>query len=138
MTESLDLSGKIEPLHVEFFETLQRVATASDTPFFVVGALARDMVLERTFGLATGRATNDDDVGVCVPNWGVFRRLIDELLATGDLAKDRPAQRFVYGHQLLVDILPFGPVAAANQTVHWPPDFDFAMSVVGFEEAFIL
>jgi predicted nucleotidyltransferase len=136
MTKSLDLSGKIEPLVVEFFQTFQQVATTTGTRFFVVGAMARDLVLEHGFGLTTGRATNDVDLGVCVPNWGAFQRLADDLLATGNFVKHRDVQRFVYRGELLVDMLPFGQIADTARTIHWPPDFDFAMSVAGFDEAF--
>jgi hypothetical protein len=43
MTQQLlDLSGKIDEFTVELFQAIQNVAGSIGTPFFVVGATARE------------------------------------------------------------------------------------------------
>ena len=42
----LDLSGKIDTLTIELFEIIKNTADTQDIKFFVIGASARDMILE--------------------------------------------------------------------------------------------
>ncbi len=53
----LDLSGKIDGFTVEFLDTIADVAESFKVPFFVVGAMARDILLTEGYGIETGRAT---------------------------------------------------------------------------------
>ncbi|MGD9161830.1 MAG: hypothetical protein PVG39_25695 [Desulfobacteraceae bacterium] len=66
----LDLSGKIDPLTIELFETIKNTADSGGINFFVVGASARDMILEYGYEIKTKRATMDIDLGVQVADWG--------------------------------------------------------------------
>lgn len=136
MTTLLDLSGKIDQTSISLYETLSEITAATGTQFFVVGATARDIILERGFGIQSGRATRDVDVGVRVSGWSEFRRLKEGLLASGRFTEAREAQRLLYRGEVLVDILPFGEIANPNSEISWPPDHDVVMSVVGFEDAF--
>jgi len=64
MKESLlDLSGKIDGFRVRLFETIATVAESLRVPFFVVGAMARDIILSLGYDIKTGRATEDIDSG---------------------------------------------------------------------------
>lgn len=65
MTEkSLDLSGKIDGFTVELFATIANVAASDGISFFVVGATARDIILQYGYGIETIRATNDIDLAL--------------------------------------------------------------------------
>jgi len=51
----------------------------------------------------------------------------------------RQAQRLLHrpsgGRAIPVDFVPFGGVAAPDETIAWPPEGDFVMNVAGFSEA---
>jgi len=136
MTKSLDLSGKIDPLLIALFETLHGITTTAGSPYFVVGATARDLILEQGLGLPSTRATDDADVGLCVSDWSKYQGVVKELITTGDFTKEKEAQRFLFRGQLLVDFLPFGEIGGPDKKIHWPPDQSVVMSVAGFEDAY--
>ena len=63
---SFNLSGKIDPLLAEVLSQVSREAISLDIPFFIVGAMARDIVLELYYNLPARRSTRDLDIGVTV------------------------------------------------------------------------
>ncbi len=108
---------------------------------FIVGAMARDLVLVNAFGLRSGGATRDIDFGLSVECWEEFQMLKTALVETGQFeATPKVAHRLIWkdpetGATTPVDLIPFGGVASEDKTIAWPPSRDFAMSVAGFEEA---
>ena len=97
MKESLlDLSGKTKGFEVELFETVAEVAESLSIPFFVVGAMARDIILTQGYGIETGRATQDIDLGVQVSDWDGYERLRVGLIATGKFRRDKISRRYWY------------------------------------------
>src|SRR4030042_4231487 len=85
----LDLSEKIDGFTAELFEIISVVAGRMDLPFFVVGAAARDYILELGYGVRIMRATYDVDLGVQVPKWDVYNRLREGLIATERFIPDK-------------------------------------------------
>ena len=133
----LDLSRIIDCFRVELFETIAEVAESSNVHFFVVGAMARDIILLKGYGIQTGRATQDIDLGVQVSSWDSYERLREGLIATGKFRRDKKqAQRLEYGKSYPVDIIPFGAIAEPDHCFSWPPEHDKKMSTLGFEEAY--
>jgi predicted nucleotidyltransferase len=132
----LDLSEKIDGFAVELFEITSVVVGRMDLPFFVVGATARDYILELGYGVRIMRATHDVDLGVQVPNWDLYNRLREGLIATERFIPDKKqAQRLLYKGNFPVDIIPFGSIAHPEDRVLWPPEQEVEMSTLGFEEA---
>jgi predicted nucleotidyltransferase len=111
--------------------------------YFVAGATARDLILVNIHGLRPGRATRDIDLGIAVENCDRLALLKERLVATGHFASDRRAlQRLTYsdqaaGFSIPVDLIPFGGVTSAENTIDWPPGRDIVMNVAGFEEALV-
>jgi predicted nucleotidyltransferase len=136
MSNLLDLSGKIDAVSLALFETLSDLAGSSGVPFFVVGATARDMILELGYGLASRRATKDVDFGVRIASWSEFEIMKESLLTSGQFKPTDKVHRLLYRGELLVDILPFGDIAGVNGEIRWPPDEDVVMSMVGFDDAY--
>ena len=133
----LDLSRIIDRFIVELFETIADVAESLNVHFFVVGAMARDIILLEGHGIQTGLATQDIDLGVQVSNWDIYERLRDGLIATGKFRRDKKqAQRLEYGESYPIDIIPFGAIAEPAECLSWPPEHDTTMSTLGFEEAY--
>jgi predicted nucleotidyltransferase len=77
MNTFYDISGKLDPLISEAIREIHSVARAIGIPFFIVGATARDIIIEYCYGIAPVRRTLDVDLGVQIPAW----EKMDELSA---------------------------------------------------------
>jgi predicted nucleotidyltransferase len=133
---SLDLSDKIDAVFLELFEKVAAVAGTVQVPFFVIGAMARDIIFEYGYDIRTIRATNDIDLGVQVSDWDEYAKLKDELLATELFTKAREFRRISYKGSLHVDMVPFGGISRPHGSISWPPEHESVMKVLGFEESY--
>lgn len=115
---------------------MKRLATyfaKQGIPFYVVGAMARDLVLGHIHGRKPARKTNDLDIAIMVPDWAAFEKVGGDLGADPDFTKSpKQKQRWHFKGQVILDIIPFGEIAAADKNIYWPPDETPAMSVSGF------
>lgn len=130
----LDLSGKIDSVKVSALIQIKRITSKERIPFFVIGATARDILLEAAHGLASKRATMDVDIAVLVESWDQFEHVKKTLTQCSNFEAAKQIQRIIFEGQLPVDIVPFGELSEANNEILWPPDRNFKMSVMGFEE----
>lgn len=102
-------------------------------PFYVVGAMARDIVLGMIHGRKPSRKTNDLDIAIMVQNWNAFAKISADLGADPDFSKClKQKQRWYFKGTITLDIVPFGELAKADRHIYWPPDETPAMSVSGF------
>lgn len=130
---SLNLSAKIDPKIAELLGVIHQHAL--NTPFFVVGAMARYLVMELGYNVAAGRVTQDLDLAVMVERWDAYDRLKQALVSTGKFAVDsRVPHRLLYEGEWPVDLIPFGPVESPAGVIAWPPDQAERMTVLGFQE----
>lgn len=132
---SYNLSGRIDPVLVDVLRLVHQEAASRGMLFFVVGATARDIVLNHCHAIRSYRQTRDLDIGVEVAGWNEFQQLFEALIATGRFSADREPYRLMYG-RFPVDIVPYGGVSPDNQTISWPPDHQVVMSIMGFQEAY--
>ena len=131
----LNLSGKLDPSLVKMLRVVDQAAATLSIRFFVVGAMARSIVLEYCYGLRPGRATRDLDIGVEVAGWEEFQQLSTKLVATGEFAEtSKPHELRTDFYQL--HIVPFGEISGDQRTISWPPEHEVVMTIVGFEEAY--
>lgn len=101
--------------------------------FFVIGATARDIVVQQLLDMSSRRKTRDLDLAIAITNWQEFDEVKDALVADGfekDLSKH---QRFYYD-DYEIDVVPYGYVAKEDDNIYWPPEETIAMSVKGFDE----
>ena len=131
----LDLSGKIKPSHLEVLSIISDIAASFEIPFFIVGASARDYILDHVYNRPAVRMTMDVDIGVKVESWEQYQKIVNALLETGKFSQENRNHRFLYG-DVKVDIVPFGSLADQQKNIHWPPDQTTIMSVLGFQEAY--
>lgn len=132
----LDLSKKISKPITDFYEIVSKVAGTLNIPFFVVGATARDMILQYVHGYECKRGTVDIDLGIQVSKWNQYEELEKGLLDSEKFVRSKEAHRYIYEGSFPVDIVPFGPIGNANGDIAWPPDHGVKMSVLGFQEAY--
>jgi predicted nucleotidyltransferase len=130
----LDFSGRLQP-YEDLFREIIDVTTALKIPFFVVGAFARDLILNMHYGIAVKRATTDIDCGIQVKDWDQFEELKASLIRTGHFTQDeRQQQRLKYQDRLKLDIVPFGAIEKEGK-IFWP-DEETMMITLGFDEAY--
>ncbi len=132
----INISGKISETSVSVLREIDRVTQMMNLSFLVVGATARDIILEHHFEIQPQRATIDIDVGVLMAGWDQFNELKKELIRSTRFSASKQKQRLVYEDIIPVDIVPFGVIADENCSITWPPDHDVRMSTAGFQESY--
>lgn len=132
---SFNLSGKISRPLVEILRVVSQEASSLGIMFFVVGAAARDIVLEHCHAIRPARGTRDLDIAVEVASWDEFEALSAALVASGKFTRTKELHRLNCG-SLPIDIVPFGTVSTDGRSIAWPPDNQVYMSIMGFQEAY--
>lgn len=101
--------------------------------FFVIGATARDILME-LHNEKSGRLTYDLDIAITVNNWEKWQKVEEEIVSLENFTKDKDQkQRFLYKGKFQLDIVPFGDIMKQDSKIFWPSDETFAMSVLGFD-----
>lgn len=135
----INIAGKLPGGLVQLYSAVSAAASESGIQILVVGAMARDLVLVHGYGARLERGTRDVDFGIQVAHWDDFTRLSSSLEAQGVVPDATQAHNFNFtdlaGLTWEIDIVPFGAIADSNNTIRWPPDQAFVMSVLGFCEA---
>lgn len=133
----LDLSGKLPPEVEAVLKDVAQILAAQGIAFFIVGALARDLMLEHAWNLPPQRATKDIDFGVRVADWDEFERLKAALLQTAQYTEHpHQQQRLLHTTGVIVDVVPFGAIEAPPGNIVWPRDEAITMTTLGFQEAY--
>lgn len=131
----------VDVLTVEIVREIIAVSKALELELLLVGAQAKVILLENTYGLNPGRATSDIDFAFAVESWDQFNQIKQNLISTGKFKEEsKVKQRLVYQSSLIehgfaVDIIPFGAVQDDSNMIAWPPELDVVMSVSGYQEA---
>jgi predicted nucleotidyltransferase len=103
--------------------------------FFVIGATARDIMMEM-HNATSGRLTYDLDIAITVNDWEQWKKVEEEITNLKNFKKNpNQRQRFLYREKFSLDIVPFGDIMKNNHKIFWPPNEDLAMSVLGFKAA---
>ena len=121
------------PLLIELLRKLTDSFGRMDREFYVIGATARDIIVQQLLDTASTRRTKDLDIAIAIPDWDAFEQIKERLVADGFKKSNDMYQRFYYG-AYEVDIVPYGVVAKENDNIYWPPEEVVAMSVKGFDE----
>ena len=123
------------PLLKPVLEELIPVFQQRGITFYIIGAVARDIILDIN-NEKSKRVTMDLDIAIAVDHWEDFENLTADILTLPNFTKDpKQQQRFLYKEKFQVDIVPYGGIKDQYNKIYWPPDKSFAMSVIGFEEA---
>jgi predicted nucleotidyltransferase len=106
----IDISGKIDNSYIEPIVKIKRTADALNIPFFIIGAFARDIIMEYFYHIKAPRMTMDIDLGIRVSSWNQFNQLINKLESSENFKKTKEKQRIIYKDRM-VDLVPFGGIA---------------------------
>lgn len=122
------------PLLKPILKKLTEYFSKEDIRFFVIGATARDIIMQ-LHDEKSGRATHDLDIAISTNNWDDFKKIEDGIVNIEDFKKDvTQKQRFIYQDEFVLDIVPFGDIMEEDDKIFWPPEEEIAMSVLGFSE----
>jgi predicted nucleotidyltransferase len=132
----LNLSGKINDDILQALEHISKVADKLKIPIFVVGAMAREILLHVGYGIESKRATLDLDLGVQVEDWNQFTKLKNSLIATGTFRESRESQKIIFKEKLHIDTISFGQISEPEDSISWPLKQEVRMSTLGFRESY--
>ncbi len=136
---SIDFSGRIDPAKISVLRSIKEVGEELDIHFLVVGAFARDVIFEHIHRIPAPRVTEDIDIGVEVGSWAEFKFLTGALIDRGILTATKSPHRFVTSSfKAEVDIVLYGVISDEAKRINWPPDHEMIVSMLGFEEAYLL
>lgn len=131
----------VEPLALRVISEIHQASRELGFPVFLVGAVARIILLENIHGLQAGRGTTDVDFAFALDNWDQFQAIKDRLLASAQFEESKHvAQRLHFhlpgvDHPYTVDLIPFGGIETSPGIIMWPPDMAIMMNVAGFGDA---
>ena len=131
----IDISGKIDSLYISAIKEIKKVADSQEISFFIIGALARDIIMEYFYEIKAPRITMDIDLGIKVSSWDKFSKLINTLEKSGEFKRLKEKHRILY-NDIIIDIVPFGDISDKNERIIWPPENEVVMSVMGFNEVY--
>ncbi len=120
---------------LEVIEVLAVTMKKHNVDYFIIGAMARDILLKQVYDIQDNTlVTQDIDFGVSLLNWKNYSSIEKTLVESG-FTKDRILlHRFFYKNGFPIDIVPFGEIAQ-DGFIAWPPDQSKIMSVIGYDEA---
>ncbi len=121
------------PYLVDLLGKLSASFLRMNRDFFVIGATARDIVVQQLLDMSSRRKTRDLDLAIAITNWQEYGAVKDALVADGFEKDQSRHQRFYYG-DYEIDVVPYGYVAKEDDNIYWPPEETIAMSVKGFDE----
>jgi len=102
----------------------------------LVGAMARNLLLQYAHGVEIERITADVDFALAVSDWAAFLSAREALLACG-VFEAHPTVLHKLRHARFgsIDLVPFGAVERPDGSIAWPPDGVEIMEVLGYSEA---
>lgn len=132
------------PINTHTWQIIAALKTVSEKTgydYFLVGATARDILMEHCFNLRSSRATRDVDFAIAINSWDALEEVKKALVDTGNFsASDRSAHRLHYRSEELeqgypLDLIPFGGIESVQHKIAWPPDMMIVMNVAGYSDA---
>lgn len=125
----------LTPPVLEMLTTFENVLKGFDTDFYLVGAIARDIMLSSDPEFASTRKTDDVDIAIMITDETQFHELKDALIRTGDFAAhDTEEIKLFYKHSVEVDLMPFGKIENHLRETRLEKPRLFVLDVPGFME----
>ena len=113
----------------------QREADLVEADFFLIGALAHDVLLEHIYGVEVPLTTGDVDVAVAVGSWQAYEDLRRRLVEEHGFEEGPEKQRLRSPEGTPLDLVPFGGVEEEGGKARFPPEGSPELTVLGFEAA---
>ncbi len=115
-----------------FFEIINGVCEKYDFSYFVIGAFARDIILENIFNGRGGVATKDIDIAIQLKSWEEYKVFIEDLLTNYNFKQGTAIHEFVSPDGIITDIVPYGELENNRSIVF--PGHTREINMMGFQE----
>ena len=119
---------------IELFGVLEEELQLLGIDFYVIGALARDIMITGKYDILIPRATSDVDIAVMIPEYSVYDTLKSNLLKRGFTEDKTKGYRLFYKNFIMLDLLPFGDIEKTDSTVKIYGKEIHTLSVIGLNE----
>lgn len=138
MNISLNLSNKIPNQTIEILRKVMQITEKLGIPIFLIGATARDFVLEYGYNLPKSTKTRDIDFGVAVRDWQEYEKLKSELVKTGNFTLDSKVEHRLIENstQTKIDFVPFGEIESPPGQITFQNKSETIMNITGFTEVY--
>lgn len=131
----------VDPITLSVIREIHKASKELGFDVFIVGAMARIILLEYVFGLSAGRTTSDIDFAFAAEDWEQFKKIKSYLVANSYF-RESPKQIHKlffkspdWEFEFEVDLIPFGEIESKPNTINWPPDMSVMMNVAGYKDA---
>lgn len=133
---SLDLSNKIPKQTIEILQKVKNISEKLNIPIFLIGATARELVLQYGYNLPKTTTTRDIDFGVAVNDWMEYEKLKQELIKTDNFLQDLKAEHRLIEKtsQTKIDFVPFGKIESPLGQIVFRNET--TMNMTGFAEVY--
>jgi predicted nucleotidyltransferase len=128
------LNNKIPHHILEIINAFQKILGEQAYDFLLIGASARDLILDGIHDMGSGRLTNDVDFALYVPEWKDYQTVCEKLISSGLFSATKITHKLMFKQAYEIDIVPFGAIQNEQGNYTWPPDHIKAMNVAGFIE----
>lgn len=135
----LRIHKPVDSRFIESIRAIQQCLTINDTPWFLIGAYAREILLTHVYKCRPGRMTQDADFAIAIDGWNKFNSIKNTLVSKFGFSTESRMQHRLYApNGLMIDLVPFGEkLENPKGTIAWPPDMSFVMNVIGYQGALI-
>jgi predicted nucleotidyltransferase len=119
---------------VELFDILEDTLRELKIEFYIIGALARDIIITGKYDILIPRKTLDVDIAVMIPEYEVFEELKKQLTEKGFSEHKTLGYRLFYKDIIILDLLPFGGIENSENIVKIYGKELSSLSVLGLNE----
>lgn len=119
----------------KFLNTIKTVCDKLDAKYFIIGAFARELIINKLHQKETGRVTKDIDLAIKLHLWDKYIECIDILKNEFNYQQGNAPHELISPEGIIIDLIPFGNIED-NRKISFPPNFDIAMNMLGFKEIF--
>lgn len=135
------LSRPVDAMTLSVIREIDKASKELGFEIFIVGAVARIILLEYVFGLSAGRTTSDIDFAFAAEDWEQFKKIKKYLVEHSNFRESTKQTHKLFFKSLdldfefEVDLIPFGEIESKPNTINWPPDMSVMMNVAGYKDA---
>lgn len=137
----IKLIKPLDPIRITILREIQKASQTLGFEAFMIGAMARIILLEHVHGLNAGRVSNDMDFAIAIANWERYAAIKTYLIQSARFVQSsEQTHRLIFNsntqqHGFEIDLIPFGEIETAENAIHWPPEMTIIMNVTGYEDA---
>jgi predicted nucleotidyltransferase len=119
---------------IDMFDILENTFKEFNIDYYVIGALARDIIITGKYDISIPRSTRDVDIAVLIPYYKVFDNLKKCLVEKGFKEHITKGYRLFYNQSIILDLFPFGDIENKDNVVKIYGREIHNLSVFGFNE----